>query len=132
MVIYFVTTTCFATIITVNSTTTPKFCRIPPHRPHTHLPRADCRFARQNDRLASAFLESNDAYCSHSASVEADNTGWGDEGRLGHRGAVQRGERREPDLRGSWWQAAPEADVVSRQYRDRRVLSVRYPGRVNG
>lgn len=37
MVIYFVTTTCFAAIITVNSATTPKFCRIPPRRPHTHL-----------------------------------------------------------------------------------------------
>ena len=76
-----------------------------------------------NDQLVFT-LNFNDACCSHSASIEACNIGWGDESYLGPRGAVQRGERRELDLRGSWWQAAPKADVVSRQYRDRRVLSL--------
>jgi len=77
-------------------------------------------------------MDSNDAYCSHSAALEADNTGRSNEECLGHRRVVQRGERRESDLRGSWRQAASEVDVVSRQHRDRRVLSLQRRERVNG
>ena len=74
----------------------------------------------------------NRARCSHSAAVEAGDPGRDDEGHLQDRGAVQRGKWREPDLRGSRWQAAPEADVVPREHRDRRVLSVQHRVRADG
>lgn len=67
-----------------------------------------------------------------SSSVEADDTGRDDEGHLEVGGAVQRGEWREPDLRGTRWQAAPETDVVPREHRDRRILSLQRRDRTHG
>lgn len=80
------------------------------HAPHVYVSACICVYIR--------------GCVSRSTFVEAGDTGRDDEGHLEDRGTVQRGEWRQPDLRGTRWQAAPKADVVPREHRDRRVLSL--------